>query len=315
MESFDLAFLTATEKVQWVDSFDVAFSVMKELLRGGRDVMLWGPESGLLTKILKEELQSIAREPLRDILFYLVPVPKSKIDKEKIWEHFSEIEDGVKSAVTAVRSRAAYIMELVVDKAHSLFINRGDPDLQVMVFKQEWETERALNKLEWAIENRIVERSRKVLENLISDTEIAQDLSAVEMLNLERKIRAFSAEFMVSEATAEADVLLGRLWSYSALTTMEMTGVSIFMFKAEMDNRTCAVCMSMHGVQVEVPQALTVLRNYFEQDAAVIAFPKLADISSRDLGKLSLSTPLHNRCRCDMVPVGTRLTDLRVVQL
>lgn len=312
MDGFDQAFLIMTGKAQINDPFDKAFTVLKELLRGGRDVMLWGPEAALLSKIIREELQSIAREPMREITTLLTP--GTKLDKLRIWKLFLEVEDGIQSAWVAIRSRSIDILESIVNRARSLFINRHDPDAQVMVAKQDWEVDQALAKLELAVTESMVGRSREKLAKLISDVEMANDLSDVQRLDLERKIKAFSTDFMATEATMEADVLLGRLWSYSALTTMEVNGVSTFMSHAEMDNRTCAVCMSLDGVQFDVPTSLTTVRSYFEQEEAIIDFPKLADVSSREVSKLGLTPPYHSRCRCDMVPVGTRFTDLRVVR-
>lgn len=313
--TFDQSFMLMAGHIQLLTPFEKAFMVLKDALKPGRDAMLWGPEAVLMAKVLMNAVEEATRETARSFREQFdLSGDISLFDEEEARRLADRLSEEIKLAGPKVKNKVIAIATTMVERATAYEATLHDPDEQVIVVKiLDSMVEDIIDSLPERVERALelaAEQNLAALTKLINNVVSKPALRNMDKLDIERNLNDLLKSVRGRMETL-SDIDLGKMWSYTVLINMELDGVAVFISVAEMDNRTCDVCLRLHGKEIEIKTTLQSLAKYLKTPNNPPEFIGFEDVDNKPpefFKGLGNAPPYHPRCRCSMIPLGVRAT-------
>jgi hypothetical protein len=303
LDPFDLAFLTITGHVRWVDPFDYAFKVMKAAKAHDSKIILWGPEAEMLFRAVENEFEKTLLPTINKIIkcFDLsgdvtVDAARARALNAKLREMGNEFAD-------SLQTPAATVIETILVNAEKHFLAQKETATKQLTEAgwREYLAEANGKHLDEFLRKFPEDRLHPQIEKLIVLGETSASRRLIDRGVLTERIGRLgdSARMSLSEMT---DVEAGLAWTGTGLGLASSQGVTHYVIQAEEDKRTCPVCMRLNGRKVSVEGAIGVFesvmgghrRHHFPR------VPEIDNVSPDEVEGMNLFPPFHPRCRCDL---------------
>jgi len=323
LDSFDLAFLTMTGHVQWVDWFDLSF----QLVRKAVEEKLWGPESALLGNVLSREWRKLDKE-IGISARLIGAFDRSgdiSVNTETIAAVISDARQMGPITWELIKERSQKIVDAVVERATEYFRKQREEALKV---EAEFEDIAKSINVQTGIYTqktvqRVVHPEVRRLVKIVKTNPAYRHIDRAALLGRIDAIAKVGPDYLKTMS----DVQVGRAWSFTGIEMAHGQAVTEYQVISEWDARTCPVCKRLHGRHFSVQQTYTRMKNVLKQRSpdkisGAMPFPRVKDVDNKSPKQIRSSgycPPFHGRCRCDIVmlwrktkePKGERTRPLR----
>lgn len=338
LDSFDVGFLAATEKIRLIDNFDASFMVLKAVLDESRDVELWGPEAALLAKVLVSAWRKVGGKFLLKARDAFSLEGDISVDVNRINGLLEENGDLGKKLWNEVKKKVEAVINQTQVQALEFYLRQRDSQIaeksEATDFtKEDWAkyvASSAQGHLETMLKgfpDRSVHDEIRRLAGIVDTNPL---MRTVDRAALEKRILSLD-KLGIGNLEGMADINVGRAWSWSGLELGSQQGITEYQIIAELDQKTCPVCERLHGRTFPLEKARGQMQDFMGKAhsaatlAAGMAFPRVSQVDNKSpeqIRAMAVSPPFHGSCRCQVVllwgevsnavkahPVASRFTD------
>lgn len=325
LDSFDLAFLTLTGHVEWLDPLDTTYMALKALESHGSKEYLWGPEADLLSKAIRSAWRKHGLPQLKEVQDAFDFSPKApdeiKVDMEAVSKFIRDTRNTGKKMWLQVGKKARSVMATAAERslAHFRRQQAREPKrpkqwagrVRKQVDPEGWAEFIAAAEADHLAEfmqqypNAILHQDVRRLAGLAQDKEA---LRIIDKAQIQERLRALPAR---SERYWDnlSDVQAGRVWTQTGIEYAYQQGVTEYMVVSERDKATCPTCRRIDGRTFSVSAARERIVEALNAEstadiAAAQPFPRVGDLDNRppeEIRGMALAPPFHGRCRCDVI--------------
>ena len=323
LDSFDLAFMSMTGHVKWIDPFDSTYLAVKALESHGSPDYLWGPEADLVQRALVQAYRKHGKEEVEKVIdaFDFSPEAEDEVlvDMAKINARIKATTSLGKKMWLQAGKKVRAAVDSTVERSLAHFKRQQSRETKPpkqwegRIRKQatEWEAFIAAAEADHIAEftqrfpERVLHPEIRRLGGLSQSKEAFRTIDKVQLQDRLGRIGDLSENYFANMS----DVQVGRTWISTGIEYAYSQGVTEYMVVSERDKATCPVCRRIDGRTFRVTQAREKIAEALNAETAegvaeAAPFPRVSDIDNqppeavRDLG---LVPPFHGRCRCDVI--------------
>lgn len=319
LDSFDVGFLAATEKIRLIDNFDASFMVLKAVLDESRDVELWGPEAALLAKVLVSAWRKVGGKFLLKARDAFSLEGDISVDVNRINGLLEENGDLGKKLWNEVKKKVEAVINQTQVQALEFYLRQRDSQIaeksEATDFtKEDWAkyvASSAQGHLETMLKgfpDRSVHDEIRRLAGIVDTNPL---MRTVDRAALEKRILSLD-KLGIGNLEGMADINVGRAWSWSGLELGSQQGITEYQIIAELDQKTCPVCERLHGRTFPLEKARGQMQDFMGKAhsaatlAAGMAFPRVSQVDNKSpeqIRAMAVSPPFHGRS----FAIGTEL--------
>lgn len=327
LDSFDLAFLSMTGHVKWMDPFDSTYMAIKALESHGSSDYLWGPEADLIQRALVEAYRKHGKEEVEKVAdaFDFSPEADDEIlvDVSKLNARIKATKSLGKKMWLQAGKKVRAAVDSASERALDHFKRQQKSELK---FPKQWEG-RIRKQLEgWQefiaaaeadhiaeftqrFPERVLHPEVRRLGGLAQSKEALRTIDKVQLQDRLGQIGNLPENYFANMS----DVQAGRAWTFTGIEYAYQQGVTEYMVVSERDKVVCPTCRRIDGRTFRVTEArekmIEALNAEDTQDVQnAMPFPRVSELDNqppetiRDMG---LAPPFHGRCRCDVIMAWT----------
>lgn len=308
LDSFDLAFLTLTGHVEWVDPFDAQFLLLVKATSHGSSDYLWGPQADLMGKTIGKAWKKIGVPYVNKMRKAFDLRGNIKVDREKLKKAQKAGMKMGKEMWLACGAKVRDILDDTVASSERHFNRQRKKATKAD--EEDWRL-----YLAGAMADHVAEYMEEFPERilhpeitkLVKIVEQKPDSRVIDLGLLKERIQKIDTRGE-SYFALMSDVQVGRTWVFTGLEMAQQESVTEYVIIAELDQKTCPVCQRLHGQHFPVKGAYDRMeRALATTDIAEITglwpFPRVPQLDNRspeEIRDLELAPPFHGRCRCDV---------------
>ena len=323
LDSFDLAFLSMTGHVKWMDPFDSTYLAVKALESHGSPDYLWGPEADLVQRALVEAYRKHGKEEVEKVIdaFDFSPEAEDEVlvDMAKINARIKATTSLGKKMWLQAGKKVRAAVDSTVERSLAHFKRQQSRETKPpkqwegRIRKQatEWEAFIAAAEADHIAEftqrfpERVLHPEIRRLGGLSQSKEAFRTIDKVQLQDRLGRIGDLSENYFANMS----DVQVGRTWISTGIEYAYSQGVTEYMVVSERDKATCPVCRRIDGRTFRVTQAREKIAEALNAETAegvaeAAPFPRVSDIDNQPpeaVRELGLVPPFHGRCRCDVI--------------
>jgi hypothetical protein len=286
------------------------------MLKSEKDLLLWGAESALLSKILFDYHYSTFRNSITAIIntIYIKGKVLTALDINKmiVDNYHTEEENGWDK----IKIKILSVLDVVDKKAEKHYTTQIYGKDAIKKAERDPIYDAIVNRIEEYVDNYPDRILKPELQDIVDRIKASPELSPMSMSLLQEKIerlRERGEEYF----SKVADVELGREWMSIGLHAAQEAHIERYMVLAQVDdpNAPCEECQMLHGHVFSVVKAIermdSILGDYgVEEPPEAAKFPSadtLAGLDNDELEEEGYFPPFHPHCRCDLIFLGEEI--------
>ena len=303
LDRFDQAFLIMTGNVKMITPAEALVNALKV----SGDVVLWGPESVALARILNQAwVNNGGTEFTTELVAAFDLTGEISVDSDEVDRIFEQYEDIWQAMWIEASVQAIAIIERALRRSRRHFqkIKQQNFDEFMEAYLLS-----ASERIEAGLDWYIAEELRGEVTRLVGQASTKESLRTIDRVHLRDRIQRL-VRHPQNHFRQFSDIEAGRAWHGSGIQYFTERGFQSYQVIAERDRVTCPVCKQIDGKVYSVPLAMRkydrfmTLAGNFAQARDVFDFPRVSELdnlSPEDWQKRVDLPPFHPRCRCDVV--------------
>lgn len=313
LDTFDLAFMVLTGNVRIKSAVDVVLDALK----ANGDVVLWGPQAKLLSRVMRNGWSAVGGDDfMADIRAAFDTTGDIAVKSSAITKAFSQYANIGKEWWSDIKDRVTKVDAEIITRADRHYDRQRDEYVEKATPEEvaDWYQSTMQDHVSYFARNFPQQTLHPEVERLVGLAQEKEGFRTIDRSILAERIDRIGAmpgRFIDGIADVEA----GRAWQMTALQTAEAQNVTEYQIIAERDQVTCPVCEHIDGKVFSLQHGYRKMEQYFqlapdqaEDIASLFPFPRINDVdnvSPEQVRNLDLVPPFHPRCRCEMVMLWT----------
>lgn len=255
LDSMDLAFLTMTGHVEWIDLFDMAFTVMKASGSHASGQYLWGPEADLLTRAIVSAWKKVGAVHCKRLQAPFNLSGDISVNMKVLRKALKKSKKAGEEMWKVCGNKVRTVMEVTVARSKKHFEKQRKTALKLDT--SGWEAYMAAanaDHVKLYVEKYPERILHPEVQRLAKLAQQKPDFRLIDKAQLSDRITKIHEKGNNYFANM-SDVQVGRTWTFTGLQMAKERGVTEYMIVAEQDAKTCPVCRRLDGKHFPVAYA------------------------------------------------------------